>query len=167
MTAPIETARYVLRTLRADDADWITAEITNPRVQRWLSGPPFPFARADAVAYLELAAGDPAYRAIEAGGEALGVVSLAKDNLGYWLKEAAWGQGTMTEAATALVDWHFAQGGGPLTSGWHVGNDRSGHVLLKLGFKKTEIRREYAPVLGHDVDVQKVELAPPLHSRAL
>ncbi|MEM1099968.1 MAG: GNAT family N-acetyltransferase [Pseudomonadota bacterium] len=167
MTEPLETERLTLRVLGPGDAGWITEHITNPRVQRWLSGPPHPFKLDDARAWLETSAADPDYRAVICEAEPLGVISLAHGNLGYWLKEAAWGRGVMTEAATAFVAWHFARGGGALTSGWHLGNDRSGGVLLKLGFEKTEIRREYAPVLGHDVDVQKVALAAPLQAHAL
>lgn len=164
MTAPLKTQRLILRTLASGDAGWITAHIVNRKVQRWLSGPPHPFTYADAEEWLETSAANPACRAILCDNDPLGVISITKGDLGYWLKEAAWGQGYATEAARALVAWHFSQGGGKLGSGWHVGNARSGAVLRKLGFRETEIRQEYAPVLGCNVDVQKVALCAPLRA---
>ncbi|MEM6275693.1 MAG: GNAT family N-acetyltransferase, partial [Pseudomonadota bacterium] len=136
----------------------------NPKVQRWLSGPPHPFALSDAVEWLRTSQGNPAYRAIVRDEEPVGVISIADLILGYWLKEAAWGQGYATEAGRALVAWHFAEVGGDLTSGWYLGNARSGAVLRKLGFRETEVRQEYAPVLGREVDVQKVALSAPLRA---
>ncbi|MEM1373078.1 MAG: GNAT family N-acetyltransferase [Pseudomonadota bacterium] len=164
MTAALVTERLALRVLTREDAGWITEHIVNPNVQQWLSGPPHPFTRVDAQDWLDTAALNPSYRAILADGEPLGVMSIAQNVLGYWLKESAWGQGYATEAARALIDWHFAQGGRDLTSGWHMGNARSSAVLRKLGFRDLERRTEYAPVHGCDVEVQKVTLSAPLRA---
>ncbi|MEM1235473.1 MAG: GNAT family N-acetyltransferase [Pseudomonadota bacterium] len=158
----IETRRLRLRLARLDDAVWMTKEISNPRVHCWLSGPPKPFVESDALEFIGARVADERYRVIECGGEPFGVVSI-DDDLGYWLKESAWGQGYMTEAAGALVDWHFARGGGTLTSGWLVGNAGSEGVLRKLGFQDTGTRLDWSNYYGREVAVERVRRDPPLH----
>ncbi|MCH2078690.1 MAG: GNAT family N-acetyltransferase [Rhodobacteraceae bacterium] len=163
---PIRTSRLVLRTLELGDADWITAHISNPGVQRWLTGPPHPFALTDSESWLSDNAGKAFFRAIEVSGEPIGVVSITDDatDLGYWLKEAAWGHGYMSEAAWALVQFHFDAGKGTLTSGWLDGNRASERVLRKLGFTDTGTRMDYSAFYGHEVLAHRVELPRPLHA---
>ena len=60
----------------------------------------------------------------------------AEGVIGYWLDEAAWGQGFASEAARAVVDFAFGQLGlTRLTTGHAADNPASGHVLEKLGFQ--------------------------------
>lgn len=161
----IDTRRLRLRLVTLADAGWVTEEISNPKVHRWLTGPPKHFALSDAVAFISERLTDPAFRVVERAGEPQGVVAIGAEDLGYWLKESAWGQGYMTEAAGALVDWHFARRDEPLTSGWLVGNAGSEGVLRKLGFQDTGSRRDWSPFHGCDVEVMRVRLDAPVAPR--
>jgi RimJ/RimL family protein N-acetyltransferase len=69
-------------------------------------------------------------------------VTLANE-LGFWLAQPYWGHGYMTEAALALLAWHFAKtSADAVRSSAHVGNERSLAVQRKLGFveRGTSIR---------------------------
>ncbi|MEL6913030.1 MAG: GNAT family N-acetyltransferase [Pseudomonadota bacterium] len=149
---PIVTESLLLRRPEAGDAAWITREIANPRFHRWLTNPPKPFARIDAEAWLARVSGDPMVRVIEAGGAPQGVVSIStrggERNLGYWLAERAWGQGSMTEAAGALARYFFTREAGPLHSGWLIGNGASERVLRKLGFRDDGESTEFSRFHG-------------------
>ena len=156
----IETKCLTLRVLAAQDADWITREIANPRVQCWLTNPPRPYMLADAQSYLAQNQGQPQIRAILVDDTPVGVVGLTGDDpdLGYWLAEHAWGQGYMTEAAAALLGWHFARANTPVQSGWIQGNDASRNVLTKLGFQPNGTELQYSQFHGADVAVDRVRL---------
>ena len=169
----IRTARLVLRPLRPSDARAIAEGIGDWEVIRWLILPPWPYVLADAEWFI----GDPVSdgaRVIEIAGQAAGIVSISADNdLGYWLARPFHGLGYMTEAAGALVAQHFAQGGGPLTSGYLLGNGPSCNVLTKLGFSNTFVERSHARPLTAEVDVQRMGLsaedfrrAPPWEARS-
>lgn len=159
---PITTDRLTLRPLRAEDAPWIAREIANPKVQRWLTSPPHPYQLEHAEGFIAAKSADPGVRAITKDASPIGVVTLGhrgEDDLGYWLAEHAWGQGYMTEAAGALLDWHFANGGGEVESGWVTGNAGSARVLDKLGFWPTETHQTYSQFHGKEVPVERVTLA--------
>ena len=134
----LHTHRLILRPLRGDDAPWIAQEIARPEVHRWLTSPPCPYGIGDAVAFIDRMADVPGYRVIEKDGVPCGVVTITGSqgdfDLGYWLRMQAWGQGVMTEAASALLDWHFASHDS-IESGWIEGNAASENVLRKLGFR--------------------------------
>ena len=72
------------------------------------------------MAWLGLAKGRPAQYVIVAD-QPIGVVTLESlrrgSELGYWLRQAAWGQGYRTKAARAVVAEHFADGASELVSG--------------------------------------------------
>ena len=56
--------------------------------------------------------------------------------LGYWLDEACWGRGLMTEAARAVVGYGFSQLGLEMvTATCYPHNERSRRVLERLGFR--------------------------------
>lgn len=163
----IITKRLVLRPLLSGDAAWITAGVSLPEVHRWLTSVPHPYALKDADAFVERIARLDGYRVIDVNGIGRGVVSvveLIQDkvpsfSLGYWLHPDAWGQGIMTEAAAAMVGWHFARTDADLGSGWIVGNDASRNVLSKLGFEPTGVvRNDYAHFHGREMPVEKVRL---------
>ncbi|MEM6728182.1 MAG: GNAT family N-acetyltransferase, partial [Pseudomonadota bacterium] len=136
----IETQRLVLRAPDQGDVLWIAREIANPRVHQWLAGPPRPFREADAVAWVRDVQPNTLIRLITRDGQRQGVVGIRHSDtgprLGYWLAEAAWGQGIMTEAARALAEAFFQTHDGPLFSGWIDGNAGSQNVLAKLGFRE-------------------------------
>ncbi len=153
----IHTDRFVLRCLRAEDAQWIAKEISNPLVQKWLTSPPHPYEVHHATQYLESAVDDPRMRMICEGGARLGVVCI-EDELGYWLSEPAWGRGVMSEAAHALLCWHFEHGGGTVDSGWIEGNQKSEGVLRKLGFVDNGVQTRYVNFRQSEYQVPRVIL---------
>ncbi|MBY5552098.1 GNAT family N-acetyltransferase [Rhizobium leguminosarum] len=91
--------------------------------------------------------GTTKYKLLAEDGRFVGRAGISKFRneqfeLGYSLREDAWGKGLATEAASALADWFF---GRELASGFiaftHPENTASQHVLRKIGM------RERAPIL--------------------
>ena len=164
MTAPdILTERLCLRQARADDADWIAREISAPDVHKWLSAPPKPYRLKDAQGFVERQMDNPEYRVICQDGEAMGVISISradpdKPDLGYWLRQSAWGGGVMPEAARGFLDWYATYDHNPIYSGWMEGNGRSASVLKNLGFKSADDVHLYSHYWGKDVLVKKVRI---------
>ncbi|MGV6848604.1 MAG: GNAT family N-acetyltransferase [Marinibacterium sp.] len=155
----LRTRRLELRPLEPSDADWIVQGIADPRVHQWLTGPPRPYGREDAEEFLSRHAGKPDVRAILLQGAPVGVVSLMGDpvpDLGYWLCVEHWGQGIMTEAAGALLDWYAGTGGGAVTSGWIRGNAGSENVLRKLGFRPAGRVWQRSEYQDREVEIERV-----------
>jgi RimJ/RimL family protein N-acetyltransferase len=171
----IRTARLGLRVAGPDDAAALLPHFDNWNVIRWLTGPAWPVTLANKQAYLaECAAEGPAleeYRVIERDGTPIGGVGwgyrrseaarlAGEPELGYWLGQAHWGQGIMSEAAAALVMGLFTL---PdirvIRSGAIVGNAASLALQVRLGFRNLGTRRGHSRALGHEVDVVETCLA--------
>ncbi|KAK3393608.1 acyl-CoA N-acyltransferase [Podospora didyma] len=78
--------------------------------------------------------------------------------LGYWLGEAAWGQGLATEAVTAFTRWAFSalgpEEGLRRIDAWVFGgNEASGRVLTKAGFVLEGRRRKAGFKFGEEFDI--------------
>ena len=162
----ILTDRLTLRCLVQRDAHWIAREIANPNVHRWLTTPPKPYRLDDAKDFIAEFKNDSAYRVICEGETPLGVISLdTRDDgareLGYWLRQDAWGRGLMSEAARAMVDWHWAQSTNPIKSGWIVGNARSAQILTQLGFRSIGQAENHVQFLGEPRVLERVQLDAP------
>lgn len=159
----IETERLTLRPLRMDDAAEVAAGIGDVRVLRNLTSPPYPYALSDAEWFIRENAHKPGHYAICRDG-LIGVITLrpraegGADDLGYWLAVDHWGQGLMTEAATAVVTRHFAASDATLTSGHVLDNAGSRNVLCKLGFRDTNRAFDHIPARGEDCELQRMEL---------
>lgn len=91
--------------------------------------------------------GTTKYKLLAEDGRFVGRAGISKFRndqfeLGYSLREEAWGRGLATEAASALADWFFER---ELASGFiaftHPENTASQRVLRKIGM------RERAPIL--------------------
>ena len=139
----LRTERLILRPQRGDDVAAIIAGLNDYEVTRYLTVVPFPYTEADAEAWVSQqkpAVPGAAHFAIELPGEGMiGGVGLAAE-LGYWLNRRYHGRGYMTEASTAVLDWHFAALPDDLVhSGAHVGNTASLNVQKKLGFVDTGV----------------------------
>lgn len=160
--AELQTARLTLRPPCDDDAGWIAAEIARPAVHSRLTAPPRPYGLADAVAWLGLAKGRAGQYVI-AADQPIGVVTLDPltrgSELGYWLRQSAWGHGYMTEAVRAVVAEHFADGASELVSGHLTGNVASARVLGKLGFRHRGTAKHKSGFYGCEVEVQRMALA--------
>ncbi|SHG27306.1 GNAT family N-acetyltransferase [Cognatishimia maritima] len=169
----LKTERLVLRMLRPADAEWIAREIANPDVHKWLTSVPYPYGRRDGDFFVDKFKDNPGVRAILKEDEPLGVISIISAarldasrpdalELGYWLRAKAWGKGYMTEACRRMILWYSETGSGTLNSGWIEGNERSSHVLRKLGFQETgETHARRSHFHGKDVPVIRVSLPEP------
>lgn len=145
----IATERLVLRALRVDDAERITALASEYDIARMTERIPHPYSIGDAEQWISTIVSPQSEElvcVIECGGETIGCIGLIRvpegvfDNgvaiLGYWIGKPYWGHGHATEAAQGVMrhafhDWkvericvdHFAD------------NPASARVIEKLGFR--------------------------------
>lgn len=155
----IDTARLTLRPLRADDIDDLLPEIDDYAVASMLARVPFPYGRADALAYLDLverSRGRDLALAIARDGRVIGGIGLTAigtvNELGYWIGHRHWGEGLATEAVVAFLGHAF----GPLgldvvRSGVFLDNPRSLRVQEKLGFLRVGSRPVHCLARGVEV----------------
>ena len=166
----IYTRRTVLRQWRADDEAEMAAVNRDPAVSQYLNRPVDDAAvgafygvmvqhwRDHGFGPWVVESTEPSTR-----GEFLGFAGLAHlppflaaagrgPELGWRLKQSAWGRGLATEAAAAARDDAVGRVGvDELISVIHPANVRSQRVAIKLGM--TLDRQAYNPVLERDVDV--------------
>ena len=165
----VHTGRLTLRRPVREDAPAIARALSNPRVAQKLVSVPQPYHLEDAEDWLAaIDAGQEGwYFAITLGGvrsllaasagpaangnddqTLIGMVAVtwrdrgsdAGWHIGFWLDEAHWGQGIMTEAANAVVARFFsAHMGETLHSGAITGNGASLKIQEKLGFAVTGV----------------------------
>ena len=150
----IELKRFKLRPWHPDDAATLVKHANNPRIASNLrDGFPYPYLLSDAKRWFEMVGEnrDDVILAIEVNGEAAGGIGLhsLKDvyryncEIGYWLSEAHWGRGIMSEAVGAMVDHAFTQGSWlRLFACIFENNPGSMRVLEKNGFKQEAIHRK-------------------------
>jgi ribosomal-protein-alanine N-acetyltransferase len=165
----IRTARLLLRAFRADDVDDALAYRNDAEFARFLPHVPQPFTRADAEAFVALAMDEPwdtfPTFAVVLDERLIGTVSFhvepAKRDamVGYAIARAQWGRGIAVEAASAAIDWAFAEH--DLAEVWastDVAHARSRRVMEKLGMTLDRVdarevvyrlRREQHRELGH------------------
>lgn len=158
-TPILTTGRLILRRPVAEDAQAIADILNDWEVTQWLTKVPFPYARADAEEFLAgLSASEGRnYWLIEAEGKVVGAISWRPD-LGFFLAPEAHGKGFMTEAARAVLDWHFATSREDVISGYLVGNAASARVQEKLGFHKTHEVMHKVVSTGKEVVVVRTAL---------
>jgi signal transduction histidine kinase/RimJ/RimL family protein N-acetyltransferase len=162
---PLSDDEVVLRLPRPDDAPAIAAACVDPDIARWIPVP-VPYTPEDAVAFLEAAAdgwrtGLELAFAIEERATAtlVGMISLqagataSRAALGYWLAPPVRGRGLATRAVRLLAAWAFEDPGlERLELMTLVGNDASGRVALRAGFRREGILRRYLPFRDRNVD---------------
>jgi RimJ/RimL family protein N-acetyltransferase len=156
----VETERLVLRDWRGD-ADWAAffTHTNTPRVMRWL-GTPLDAARQDAMRErLEACAAAHGHcfwlveRKPDGGhlaGEVLGFCGLKRADasgcpfagefeIGWRLREDAWGRGYAREAATASLDVAFSRfGAREIFALTVIGNTASWGLMERLGMRRRE-----------------------------
>jgi RimJ/RimL family protein N-acetyltransferase len=146
----IRTTRLTLRPFVESDIDAVVALLNDWEVSQWLAAPPFPYRRADARFYVdhvranhEAGAATEFAIAVSDGDVVAGSIGLKRTcgdaegaALGYWLGQPHWGHGYASEAAAVVVAYGF----GELGLQWIKAetdpeNERSAHVLTKIGFR--------------------------------
>lgn len=145
----IRTERLVLRAWRTNDAETLFELFNHWDVVRWLSLPPWPYALEDARDYVGRVIdqrSDESSLVITLRDALVGSIGVrlhsashlqreAGPNIGFWLGQAYWGQGYMTEALSALAQNVLENG--PHTkiySGAFAENVASLRVQKKIGF---------------------------------
>jgi len=164
-----ETERLVLRRFTPDDADLLVALDADPAVMRFLTGgkpTPRSIIAAEVLPrILALPQGYGQWAAQSPDGDFLGWFALTPVSsalgghrpgvaeLGYRLRQEAWGRGLATEGARALVDLAFGElGMRRVVAQTMTVNTRSRRVLEKAGltFVRTFFLGWDDPIEGGD-----------------
>jgi [ribosomal protein S5]-alanine N-acetyltransferase len=145
ITLPI--AGCVLRPWCGDDIDTLVRHADNRNV--WINLRdrfPNPYTHVDAAHWVQLAQKlPPGNFAIEVDGEAAGGIGLEPQGdierlsaeVGFWLGEACWGRGIMTQAVIAFSDWALRRPGcARLYASVLEWNPASMRVLEKAGYER-------------------------------
>lgn len=153
---PIRTERLILREPTLDDAPCYALGVGEYEVARYLTPVPYPYSLAMAVDWLRQArpaTPEQSLLIIDLPGKGLiGCVSLLSE-LGFWIARPHWNRGYATEAASALLDWHFAGSDSQLVvSSAHHDNSASLAVQRKLGFVPSGREMRFSQTLQHNVD---------------
>ena len=153
---PLRTERLILREASLDDAPCYALGVGEYEVARFLTPVPYPYTLAMAVDWLRQAGPATPERSmliVELPGKGvIGCVSLITE-LGFWIARPHWNRGYGTEAATALLDWHFAgTERDAVTSSAHHDNVASLAVQTKLGFVATGREMRFSQTLQHNVE---------------
>jgi RimJ/RimL family protein N-acetyltransferase len=163
MTPTLKTRRLVLRAPQMADAERIATSLNNFAVSGNLARVPYPYHLSDARAWLRSQPAHPAPGETNFGIDFLdqGFVgqvgfhagSDRRPVLGYWLAEGHWGQGIMSEAVIASLDWFFATARErAVISGVFVFNTPSFAIQKKLGFTVTGQSRLLCLARGEEVE---------------
>jgi len=170
------TKRVTLRPGWPEDAAAVADAIGHEAVAMNLSHVPWPYAEADAHAWLTMPrARDDVLCVIMAhettipqvvAPRIVGMIGIHPTvetdvhELGYWLTPVAWGRGYATEAGRAMLDIaRYGMGIRQLTAGYFLDNPASARVLAKLGFRPTgAIERQFSRARGTYVDCAKLTL---------
>ncbi len=141
--SPKATPAITLRPYQLDDADALARLLNDPDVTAMTSSVPFPYARADAEAYLSDVrneTGRKVSRAITLDGALVGGIGLdvrpgGAEELGYWIGKPHWGQGFASAAVAAfLAELDRLAIEGPIQAQTVASNEASARVLIKNGF---------------------------------
>jgi [ribosomal protein S5]-alanine N-acetyltransferase len=156
---PLAAGGIALRRLEPGDVAWITAACSDRELSRYIPAIPYPYAEADARAFIERAArawaeGSAATFVIsKPDGTGLGTIGLhlaAGDTglaeVGYWLARKARGRGAATIAVQLVSRWAFAVVGvDRLSLQTAPGNLASQRVAERAGFTREGLLRAWMP----------------------
>ena len=154
----LDTGRFVLRPLRADDAGTIHRLVNDWGVVRMLSRLPFPYPRSltdewIASTAVQMQDGQAWHFAIidpaSTPERLLGCLGIRIDgatrsgDLGYWIGRSFWNGGVAGEAARRLSHWALANLPiDRLTAQVATDNPASAAVLRRIGFRETGTGRQ-------------------------
>ena len=156
-TLRLETPRLILRPFVLEDVQAMFDNwATDPRVSEFLTWDPHgnvEETRALVAGWIDDYASPDWYDWViedRQTGALIGNISVVRLNeaideaeLGYCLAHAWWGQGRMTEACRAVIDFLFERVGANRVCAKHdVDNPRSGRVMIKAGMTFEGVRRQ-------------------------
>ena len=153
---PVRTKRLILREPTLDDAPCYALGVGEYDVAKFLTPVPYPYTLSMAIDWLRQArpaTPEQSMLVIELPGKGvIGCVSLLNE-LGFWIARPHWNRGYVTEAATALLDWHFAGCGKDLVlASAHHDNIASLAVQKKLCFVPSGREMRFSQTLQHNVE---------------
>lgn len=164
----LETSRLRLRPPELPDAPAIQRSAAVREIADTMISLPHPYPDGEAERYivqqqLEREAGDCVVFAIEqkVEGGFYGLVELraidrehSQGELSFWLAVEAWGQGYMSEAVQAVVQYGFENLGLNRLYAYHMlRNPASGRLLGKSGFRQEGLLRQRVRKWGKFEDV--------------
>lgn len=130
---------------------------------------PYPYSEDDAVRFIHMASNQTGqnHYCIEINGEAAGNISFTRGmdverynaELGYWLAEAYWNRGFMTQVLRQAVEDYFLHTDiVRIYANVYANNPASMRVLENVGFRKCGIHRKACFKNGVFVDCHYYEL---------
>jgi [ribosomal protein S5]-alanine N-acetyltransferase len=154
----IITPRLKLRKVALTDVPLLIEYANNPNVASNVLNMPYPYQPEDAVSWIH-----SGWQGFKAGEHIIFAITFLQDDqfmgaiglhpvkrheraeMGYWLAEPFWGQGIMTEAAQAMLDFGFRQLELHKIFATHfIDNPGSGKVLRNIGMiKEGELKDQY------------------------
>jgi ribosomal-protein-alanine N-acetyltransferase len=153
----LHTERLTLRPFELDDVDDTFAFASDPVWAKYLPirpNWPQPFTRRDAEEFVARQVltnweTTPMF-AIVLGTTVVGWIKLNVErqheiaSVSYALGKDHWGKGLVPEAATALIDWGFAELGlARMYAGAEGGNTQSQRVMEKVGMSREAVLRSH------------------------
>ena len=162
----LETERLTLRRPTLADVKAIAYLANDRRIAENTRRLPHPYSRDHAVEFVRaLGGGRTTVFLIENNHSPLGMVGIDwrepdAPELGYWLGVEHWGQGFGTEAARAVIDFHFEEFDAEhLISGARVANPSSRNILEKCGFQWSGVELHRFEALGSSTPVDCFRLS--------
>ena len=162
----LETERLTLRRPTLADVKAIARLANDRRIAENTRRLPYPYLQDHAVEFVRaLGGGRATVFLIENNHSPLGMVGIDwreqdAPELGYWLGVEHWGQGFGTEAARAVIDFHFEEFDAEhLISGARVANPSSRNILEKCGFQWSGVELHRFEALGSSTPVDCFRLS--------
>jgi len=166
----IHAAHLLLRPPTRKDLSAVEAACRDPEIPRFIPFIPVPYSQGDAGAWLAKVernwriSEERTFAIVEHEGDRfLGVVTIRlRDggSVGFWLAREARGQGVMTEAVKAVVQWaRMERGIRRLCITAHPENLASQRVAEKAGFVRVGITSHDPPFRDGTSEAIRFELA--------
>jgi RimJ/RimL family protein N-acetyltransferase len=161
---PLSDGRIRLRLPIATDERAVFKACQDPEIQRWVPIP-VPYRREhvhDWIAAAESGWSEGRHGALAIadastdtflGAIGLGPIEEHRASIGYWVVPAERGRGIATDAVRLLGRWALLRLSLRRLELYHfVGNDVSGHVAEKVGFRREGVLRAYVMMRGEPRD---------------
>lgn len=169
MPSEFTTARFTLKVFSEADAYALSLLINNERLQETTLGFSYPYTEEMAREYIasmhkawqsQLGFYYGVYLVLDKRESLVGGVSLVVNHafshaeLGYWVAESSWGKGVATEVAQAVTAHGLFSLGLNRVYAQHLSNnERSGHIMRKIGMRLEGIFRQHAAKNRNWLDV--------------
>lgn len=109
---------FTLRPWVESDLGSLVKHANNPKIAANMTDAfPHPYSEENGKAFIAMAMRAPSILAIEVNGEAVGGIGIHPQSdimcknaeLGYWIGEAFWGKGIITQAVKQMLDMAFSK----------------------------------------------------------